>query len=91
MSTSELLDGRSGLSRLGFELRRHARWAREEGIGKLVEEDQLNIFERAPVAARKLWWRSTHGVEAGLSTPVFLVGVQRSGTNMVVRGPRALA
>ena len=86
MSTSELLDGRSGLSRLGFELRRHARWAREEGIGKLVEEDQLNVLERAPVAARKVWWRSTHGVEAGLSTPVFLVGVQRSGTNMVVRG-----
>ena len=44
------------------------------------------MFERAPVAARKVWWRSTHGVEAGLSTPVFLVGVQRSGTNMVVRG-----
>ena len=86
MSTSELLDGRSGLSRLGFELRRHVRWAREEGIGKLVEEDQLNVLERAPVAARKVWWRSTHGVEAGLSTPVFLVGVQRSGTNMVVRG-----
>jgi len=86
VSTSELLDGRSGLSRLGFELRRHARWAREEGLGKLVEEDQLNVFERAPVAARKVWWRSTHGVEAGLSTPVFLVGVQRSGTNMVVRG-----
>ena len=44
------------------------------------------MIDRAPVAARKLWWRSTHGVEAGLSTPVFLVGVQRSGTNMVVRG-----
>jgi hypothetical protein len=86
VSSSELLDGRTGLSRLGFELRRHVRWAREEGIGKLVEEDQLNLLERAPVAARKLWWRSTHGVEPGLSMPVFLVGVQRSGTNMVVRG-----
>lgn len=86
MTGPELLDGKTGLRRLGFELRRHARWAREEGIGKIVEEDQLNVFERAPVAARKLWWRSTHGVEAGLSIPVFLFGVQRSGTNMVVRG-----
>jgi hypothetical protein len=86
VTSPELLDGRTGLNRLAFELRRHARWAREEGFGKLVEEDQLNVFERAPVAVRKLWWRSTHGVEPGLSIPVFLVGVQRSGTNMVVRG-----
>ncbi len=82
----ELLDGKSGVRRLAFELRRHARWAREEGIAKLVEEDQLNLIERAPVAARKALWRATRGVEAGMSTPVFLVGVQRSGTNMVVRG-----
>ncbi len=86
MRDAQLLDGKTGLRRLAFEARRHARWAREEGVGKLVEEDQLNVFDRAPVALRKLWWRSTHGVEVGLSIPVFLVGVQRSGTNMVVRG-----
>ena len=86
MTTPELLDGKTGVRRVAFEVRRHARWAREEGFGKLVEEDQLNVLERAPVVARKLWWRSTHGVASGLSTPVFLVGVQRSGTNMVVRG-----
>ncbi len=86
MTGPELLDGKTGVRRVAFEVRRHARWAREEGFGKLVEEDQLNVFERAPVAARKLWWRSTHGVGSGLSTPVFLFGVQRSGTNMVVRG-----
>ena len=86
MKGPELLDGKSGVRRLAFEARRHARWAREEGIAKLVEEDQLNLIERAPVAARKAWWRATRGVEAGMSTPVFLVGVQRSGTNMVVRG-----
>ena len=86
MKGPELLDGKTGVRRLAFEARRHARWAREEGIAKLVEEDQLNLIERAPVAARKAWWRATRGVEAGMSTPVFLVGVQRSGTNMVVRG-----
>ena len=86
MRGPELLDGRTGLNRVAFELRRHVRWAREEGLGKVIEEDQLNVLDRAPIALRKLWWRSTHGVEAGLSVPVFLVGVQRSGTNMVVRG-----
>ncbi len=44
------------------------------------------MFERAPIAVRKLLWRATHGVQLGLATPVFLVGAQRSGTNMVVRG-----
>jgi hypothetical protein len=82
----ELLDDRTGLDRLAFEVRRHARWAREEGLAKLIEEDQLNVVERAPVALRKVAWRSTRGVEPGLATPVFLFGVQRSGTNMVVRG-----
>jgi hypothetical protein len=82
----ELLDGRSGLRRLAFEVRRHARWAKEEGVAKLIEEDQLNVFERAPLALRKAVWRTTRGVEAGLAVPVFLVGLQRSGTNMVVRG-----
>jgi Sulfotransferase domain len=86
MKGPELLDGKTGVRRLAFEVRRHARWAREEGIAKLVEEDQLNVIDRLPVAARKAWWRATRGVEAGLSIPVFLVGVQRSGTNMVVRG-----
>ena len=81
-----LLDGRTGLRRLVFEARRHARWAREEGLAKLIEEDQLNVFERAPVAARKLCWRSTRGIKPGFATPVFLFGAQRSGTNMVVRG-----
>jgi hypothetical protein len=83
---AEILDGKTGLHRLAFEARRHARWAREEGLAKLIEEDQLNVLDRAPVAARKLLWRSTHGVHRGLATPVFLLGAQRSGTNMVVHG-----
>jgi hypothetical protein len=82
----ELLEQHHGLGRLGFELRRHVGWARREGVGRLVEEDQLDPVQRARSAARKAAWRIASGVHAGLATPAFLVGVQRSGTNMVVRG-----
>jgi hypothetical protein len=61
------------------------RWAREQGVGRLIEEDQLNPFERIPLAAGKRAWRRAHHV-APNAVPVFVVGVQRSGTNMLVRG-----
>lgn len=82
----ELLEEHHGLSRLRFELRRHAGWAQREGVGRLIEEDQLDPVDRVRNAARKGVWRVTSGVHAGMATPAFLVGVQRSGTNMVVRG-----
>lgn len=81
-----MLDDKRSVSRVVAEARRHWHWGRTQGFGRLIEEDQLNPFERVPTAARKLWWRATHGVPAGMATPVFLVGAQRSGTNMVVRG-----
>ena len=37
MKGPELLDGKTGVRRLAFEVRRHARWAREEGIARLVD------------------------------------------------------
>ena len=61
------------------------RWARSDGVARLVEEDQLNPFERLPLALRKARWRRAHSV-APDAIPVFVVGVQRSGTNMLVRG-----
>jgi hypothetical protein len=61
------------------------RWAREQGVGRLIEEDQLNPFERLPLAVSKRRWRRAHRV-APRAVPVFVVGVQRSGTNMLVRG-----
>ena len=97
MTGPELLDGKTGMRRVAFEVRRHARWAREEGFGKLVEEDQLNVFERAPVAARKLWWRSTHGVavgsvDAGVPVRCAAFGHQHGGAGAGalarVRGPQ---
>lgn len=65
---------------------RHWRWARQDGLSALIEEDDLRPISRASRAWRKWRWRRSHGVAAGTSMPVWLVGVQRSGTNMVVRG-----
>jgi hypothetical protein len=68
-----------------FRVRRHLGWARTQGIGRLIEEDELNPFERIPNTLRKARWRRTHDASPK-AVPVFLVGVQRSGTNMLVRG-----
>jgi hypothetical protein len=70
-------------------VQRHWYWARTQGLGRLVEEDDLNPVDRARKAAAKWRWRRANGVAAGSAVPVFLVGLQRSGTNMVVRGLEA--
>jgi hypothetical protein len=75
----------SSLRWFTFRLRRHVGWARTQGVGRLIEEDELNPFERIPNAIRKARWRRTHDVSPN-AIPVFLVGVQRSGTNMLVHG-----
>jgi len=74
-----------GGRRLARRVGRHLRWAREQGVGRLIEEDQLNPLERIPLAAAKRRWRRAHRV-APNAVPVFVVGLQRSGTNMLVRG-----
>lgn len=66
-------------------IRRHVRWAREQGVRRLIEEDELNPVERIRVGLAKAWWRRSHDHRPN-AVPVFLVGAQRSGTNMVVRG-----
>ena len=71
--------------RLLGRVTRHIHWARDQGVGRLIEEDQLNPFERIPLAVRKARWRRAHDV-APNAIPVVVVGVQRSGTNMLVRG-----
>src|SRR5947209_14562099 len=65
---------------------RHLGWARQDGMASLVEEDDLRPIHRAIRGWRKWRWRRASGVAAGTAMPVWLVGVQRSGTNMVVRG-----
>jgi hypothetical protein len=68
------------------KIRRHVHWARTEGIGRLVEEDRLDPRERLGTAVRKARWRRAHGVPTGAARPVYVVGLQRSGTNMLMRG-----
>ena len=65
---------------------RHWEWGRSQGFLRLVEEDELNPVLRSSNRARRWWWRRTHGATPGTAMPVFLVGVQRSGTNMIVHG-----
>lgn len=65
---------------------RHARWARTEGVRRLVEEDQLDPRSRIATAWAKAQWRRRHGVARGQAVPVYVVGLQRSGTNMLLRG-----
>lgn len=69
--------------------RRHLHWARHEGVGRLIEEDQLDPRERMRAAAASARWVRRHGVQPGRARAAFVVGVQRSGTNMVVRGVEA--
>ena len=79
-------DDETSLQRLGTKVVRHWRWARTEGLARLIEEDQLDPFDRLSSAARRWWWRRSQEVAPGTARPVFLVGLQRSGTNMLVRG-----
>lgn len=94
MSRGDLLDKWSAPpsgpeSRPRYLLRkvlRHAYWARTEGFHRLVEEDQLDPRERIRVAWAKRQWRRAHGRPPGTGMPIYVVGLQRSGTNMLMRG-----
>jgi hypothetical protein len=78
--------GRESRARwIAMRLRRHWDWGRRQGFRRLIEEDQLNPLERGALSLRKWQWRRRHDV-APNAVPVYLVGVQRSGTNMLVRG-----
>jgi hypothetical protein len=64
---------------------RHWRWGREQGWGRLVEEDELDLVARVAAARRRARWRARRGLAPGAGTPVLVVGLQRSGTNLVLR------
>ena len=76
----------SALAYTARRVRRHLRWARTEGIGRLIEEDRLDPVDRIGTALAKRRWRRRAGRTPGSAMPVYLVGLQRSGTNMLVRG-----
>ncbi len=81
-----LVEDRSSAARVRARLGRHVEWLRRDGLARLVEEDGLDPRERISAAVRSWRWRRQHGVEPGTARAVFVVGVQRSGTNMVLRG-----
>src|SRR5260221_7383879 len=73
------------LSRTLERLRRHWRWGRTQGFRRLIEEDRLDPITRTRQSIEKRRWRRAHDI-APNAVPVFLLGVQRSGTNMLVHG-----
>jgi hypothetical protein len=87
-----MMPGSTGTSALVYtahRIARHARWARTEGVRRLVEEDRLDPRERSATALGKWRWRRAFGLPSGQSLPVYVVGLQRSGTNMLLRGLQA--
>lgn len=67
-------------------VRRNVAWLRTQGVRQLIEEHELHPARNAVSAFRKARWRRRHGVRPGSAAPVFLFGLPRSGTNMMVRG-----
>lgn len=76
----------SALAYTAHRVARHVHWARTEGLHRLVEEDRLDPRDRLRTAAAKWSWRRRHGARPGSAVPVYVVGLQRSGTNMLMRG-----
>jgi hypothetical protein len=75
-----------GMKRLVAVFRRNLYWGRTQGWGNLVEEHDLNLKVRIPRDTRKFLHGLRHPVQPGTARPVFVVGAQRSGTNMVTHG-----
>lgn len=65
-------------------VRRHAGWLRTEGAARLIEEDDLNVLNRMRRNRAKQQWAAAQGAP-GEASAVFVVGLQRSGTNLVMR------
>jgi hypothetical protein len=65
---------------------RNVGWVRSHGWAAVAEEHGWQPVERARAAARRAAWRARHGGPTGGARALLLVGLQRSGTNMVVRG-----
>ncbi|MFN8073958.1 MAG: sulfotransferase [Kineosporiaceae bacterium] len=72
------------LQRTVARARRNLTWIREQGLSRVLEEKEIDPLRTIPSNARKAAFRS--GRPRGQAVPVFLLGLQRSGTNMVVRG-----
>ena len=75
-----------GVARLRAQVSRNLRWIRDEGLGRVLEEKEIDPLRNAGAAIGKWRYRRTAATTPGSAVPVFVVGLQRSGTNMLVRG-----
>lgn len=73
------------IGRALLRIRRHWHWARTQGLGRLIEEDRLDPRPRLRRWIGRWLFRRRSPVPAGTAVPVFVMGVQRSGTNMLLR------
>lgn len=64
---------------------RATRFARSQGLARLVEEKGLKPRDRGRRALARRRWRRANPIPPGAAVPVWVVGLQRSGTNMLVR------
>ncbi len=86
-ATRVFVEDLDGWPRLRARVARNVTWARAEGVRRVLEEKEVDPLRTVPAAVAK--WRFRHDPLApppGAAMPVFVVGLQRSGTNMVVRG-----
>jgi hypothetical protein len=67
-------------------IRQNWRWSKAHSWSNLIEEHDLNPLVRGRRAIRKTWWRMAQRGEKATPAPLFLVGVQRSGTNLLAHG-----
>ncbi len=80
------VEDQRGLRRLRSQTARHVVWVREQGLGRVLEEKEIDPLRTVPVTIGKWRYRRAGPVPPGAARPVFVVGVQRSGTNMLLRG-----
>jgi hypothetical protein len=84
--TQPLVEDLPPARRLVARVRRNARWIREYGWATVAEEHEWHPLARGRRAMGRAAWRRAHPRPPGEARPVLLVGAQRSGTNMIVRG-----
>jgi hypothetical protein len=71
---------------LVHKIRQNWRWSKAHSWTHLIEEHDLNPLVRGRRAIRKTWWRLAQRDQRTPPAPLFLVGVQRSGTNLLAHG-----
>lgn len=66
---------------LAWRVQRHVSKMRQQGLLSVARDD----LQRSAVHARKFRWRLTHDCRPN-ATPIFIIGLQRSGTKMLIFG-----